>query len=53
MSYFREIPDIEYPSFLNDKNSSLDYVRVKNLFRKVKLTEMIYKMYSLYSITSL
>ena len=39
MSYFRELPNIKYPSFLSDKNSSLDYIEVKNFFRRVKLRE--------------
>ena len=37
MSYFRELPNIKYPSFLSEKNSSLEYVDVKNFFRRVKL----------------
>ncbi len=41
MGYFRELPDIEYQSPLPDKNSSRDYVRVKNLFRRVKLLDWI------------
>tara|TARA_Y100000114_G_scaffold152109_1_gene169923 strand:+ start:381 stop:1046 length:666 start_codon:yes stop_codon:yes gene_type:complete len=39
MSYFRELPNIKYPSFLSEKNSSLDYLEVKNFFRRVKLRE--------------
>ena len=39
MSYFRELPNLKYPSFLKDKNSSLEYVDVKNFFRRVKLRE--------------
>ena len=39
MSYFRELPNIKYPSFLSDKNSSLDFIEVKNFFRRVKLRE--------------
>jgi len=41
MSYFRELPDLEIPSPLSHKNSSRDYVRVKNLFRRVKLLDWI------------
>lgn len=37
MSYFRELPDLEIPSPLSHKNSSRDYVRVKNLFRRIKI----------------
>tara|TARA_A100001035_G_C27529010_1_gene384392 strand:- start:4 stop:651 length:648 start_codon:yes stop_codon:yes gene_type:complete len=39
MSYFREIPNLRYPSFLKEKTSSLDYVEVKNLFRRVKIRD--------------
>ena len=41
MSYFRELPDVEYLSFLPDRQSSDEYVRVKNLFRKGKLRDDI------------
>ena len=37
--YFKTLPTLRYPSFLSDKNSSLDYVDAKNLFRRVKLRE--------------
>lgn len=39
MGYFRELPDLEYQSPLQHKNSSLEYVRVKNFFRRVVLRE--------------
>ena len=39
MAYFRELPNIKYPSFLSDKNSSLEYLEVKNFFRRVQLRE--------------
>ena len=38
MSYFRELPNILYPSNLVDKESSQQYIAVKNLFRRVKLS---------------
>jgi hypothetical protein len=41
MSYFREIPDIEYLSFLTDRQNSDEYVRAKNIFRRAKLREDI------------
>ena len=34
MAYFRELPDVDYQSFLSDSISSKEYLRVKNLFRK-------------------
>ena len=39
MGYFRELPDLRYPSFLKDKTSSLDYVEVKNIFRRAKIRD--------------
>ena len=39
MGYFRELPNLRYPSFLPEKTSSLDYVEVKNIFRRVKLRD--------------
>tara|TARA_S200000501_G_scaffold364720_1_gene397260 strand:+ start:1225 stop:1875 length:651 start_codon:yes stop_codon:yes gene_type:complete len=39
MSYFRELPNLDYQSPLSDRNSSEQYVRVKNLFRRVKLRD--------------
>ena len=39
MGYFRELPNLRYPSFLPEKTSSLDFVEVKNVFRRVKLRD--------------
>ena len=39
MGYFRELPNLRYPSFLPEKTSSLDYVEVKNIFRRAKLRD--------------
>ena len=39
MGYFRELPNLRYPSFLPNKNSSLDFVEIKNVFRRVKLRD--------------
>jgi len=41
MGYFRELPNLLYPSFL-PKKSSLDYIMVKNVFRRVKLRDDLY-----------
>lgn len=49
MSYFRELPDLEYQSPLLHKNSSKDYVRVKNLFRRVKLLDWLQDKVTLYT----
>ena len=39
MGYFRELPNLRYPSFLPEKTSSLDFIQVKNIFRRVKLRD--------------
>ena len=39
MSYFRELPIIEYQSPFSTRSSSDEYVEVKNLFRRVKLRD--------------
>ena len=48
MSYFRELPDLLYPSFLSNKNSSLDYIEVKNFFRRVKLRDDLHNVFTLF-----
>jgi len=42
MGYFRELPNLLYPSFLPEKTSSLDYIEVKNIFRRVKVRDDLY-----------
>ena len=39
MGYFRELPSIEYESFLSNETSTQKYLLVKNLFRRSKLRE--------------
>jgi len=39
MSYFRELPNLEYQSFLSDRKSVNEYLLVKNIFRRVKLRD--------------
>jgi len=38
-NYLRQLPDLDYPSLLNDRRSSGDTVRVKNLFRRAKIRD--------------
>jgi hypothetical protein len=49
MSYFRELPNLDYQSPLSSKNSSLDYVRVKNLFRRVKLRDDLQNVFTIFN----
>jgi len=48
MGYFRELPNLLYPSFLPEKSSSLDYVQVKNLFRRVKLRDDLQSIFTVF-----
>ena len=41
MGYFRELPNIAYQSPLTHKNSSRDYILIKNLFRRTKLFDFL------------
>ena len=41
MGYFRELPDILYQSPLLHKNSSGDFILIKNIFRRTKLQEYL------------
>ena len=48
MSYFRELPDIEYQSPLSDRISSDEYIRVKNIFRRVKLRDDLQNVFTIF-----
>ena len=48
MGYFRQLPNLLYPSFLSEKKSSLDYIEVKNIFRRVKLREDLYNNFVIF-----
>ena len=41
MGYFRELPNVAYKSPLSHKNSSGDYIFVKNIFRKTKMMDWL------------
>jgi len=49
MGYFRELPNLLYQSFLPSKNSSLDYVEVKNLFRRTKLRDDLQNIFTIFT----
>lgn len=48
MPYFRELPNLEYQSFLSDRKSSDEYLLVKNLFRRVKLRDDLQNVFTLF-----
>ena len=49
MGYFREIPDVQYQSFLNDRTSTQDYLTVKNFFRRVKLRDDLQSIFTVFN----
>lgn len=49
MGYFRELPELDYQSFLSDSNSSSKYLRVKNLFRRCKLRDDLQSVFTLFN----
>ena len=49
MGYFRELPNLRYPSFLSNKSSSLDFVEVKNLFRRAKMRDDLQNNFTIFN----
>ena len=49
MGYFRELPNVEYQSFLSDSLSTQDYLVVKNLFRRNKLRDDLSGVFTLFN----
>ena len=49
MGYFRELPNLDYQSFLSDSNSSQNYLRVKNLFRRNKLRDDLQSNFTIFN----
>ena len=49
MGYFAELPDIAYQSPLSHKNSSRDYIVIKNIFRRSKLFDYLGENVSLFN----
>lgn len=49
MGYFRELPDLDYQSFLSDRKGNNEYLRVKNLFRRNKLRDDLLNVFTLFN----
>ena len=49
MTYFRELPNVQYQSFLSDKQSSQDYILVKNIFRRAKIRDDLQNVVTLFN----
>ena len=41
-SYFKQLPNLDYPSLANDRNSAYDYQIVKNIFKRAVLRDDIF-----------
>ena len=41
-SYFKKLPNLDYPSLRNDRTSAYDYEVVKNLFKRAVLRDDVY-----------
>jgi len=48
MGYFRELPNVDYQSFLSDSNSTQNYLTVKNLFRRNKLRDDLQNVFTIF-----
>mgnify|MGYP001489080062 FL=1 len=44
-SYFRQLPNLDYPSLANDRTSAYDYNQVKNIFRRAVLRDDVFDSY--------
>ena len=40
--YFRKLPNLNYPSLLKERESNIDFVQTKNLFRRAKVREDLF-----------
>ena len=52
-TYFRQLPILDYPSLANDRQSSYDYLKVRNIFKRGVLRQDVldnYVGFDLYAI---
>ena len=49
MTYFREVSDLFYQSQQQNRNSSFDYVKVKNLFRRAKIRDDFFQSVTVFN----
>ena len=49
MGYFRELPNLLYQSPLADRNTSDQYIAVKNLFRRAKVREDLFQNFTAFT----
>ena len=48
MTYFRELPNIQYPNFLENSTGSLDYLTMKNIFLRGKLRDDLQNSFTVF-----
>lgn len=48
MSYFRELPNVQYQNFLQDSSGSQDYVLMKNIFIRGKLRDDLQNVFTIF-----
>ena len=41
-SYFRQLPELDYPSLANDRKSAYDYQKVKNIFKRAVIRDDLF-----------
>ena len=49
MSYFRELPNVEYQNFLANKSGSQDYILMKNIFIRGKLRDDLQNVFTIFN----
>jgi len=49
MTYFRELPNIEYENFLSDSVGSSDYLLMKNIFVRGKLRDDLQNVFTIFN----
>jgi len=49
MSYFRELPDLEYESPFANRISSSSYVQAKNIFRRMKIRDDLQNIFTVFN----
>ena len=48
MSYFRELPDVEYQSPFATRISSSSYIQAKNIFRRMKIRDDLQNVFTIF-----
>lgn len=49
MSYFRELPNVEYENFLDDSTGSQSYILMKNIFVRGKLRDDLQNVFTIFN----